>query len=91
MFFQMSVSAWKTRAVSYYSEWNIRHKNRKAFVLRLLSHGSGKQCQGTVRWMHRIRAALDNSDTEKPYIPGTAVHVLPPPASRRGENLRPWQ
>ena len=35
MFFRMSVPAWKTRVVSYYSEWNIRHKNRKAFVLRM--------------------------------------------------------
>ena len=49
--------------------------------IRIAYQPERERCQGTVRWMPCIRAALDKSDSERPYLSsGSCQLPLLPPA-----------
>ena len=48
--------------------------------IRIAYQPERERCQGTVRWMPCIRAALDKSDSERPYLSsGSCLLPLLPP------------
>ena len=67
--------------LSHWSRNLILSRIEKLSYSGCLFHGSGKRCQGTVRWMHRIRAALDKSDAENPLVRGRQSIYCRSPAS----------